>query len=186
MIQRSRKSDFFFNSSVLSIFFVLLVSECVWGLPAGDNEASGVYLSEARKYASLPDLNELTHLHAQRDVNIWASKLRAARRSGGEDRTRPRQFRNRKFDSYIDHQSPRLSATPPRESPSPFRPGASSVSAPPANDKDETRPSPSSAGPFKRLIELPLWQTSLLSAKYVLHHESDVVTYRERTFPTAR
>ena len=184
----------------ITVFFLCqaLTFIIAFALPMDDNEASGVCLSEARKYVSLPDLNDLTHLRSHhRDVNIWASKMRAARRSGGGDRSRMRQHHSTKSapldgGAHMMNHIERESAPPPptRKSISPEHQGG-----PPSdttifdvieNDIEQSRQAPPSPRPFKRLIELPLWQTSLLSAKYVLHHESDVVTYRERTFPTAR
>jgi hypothetical protein len=171
---------------------------CSQSLPTA-HESSGVYLSEARKYVSLPDLNDLNSLKLHnRDVNIWASKMRAARRSAGGERANPRPFRTNKSEpkngglaiqreSASGQEAPRSAVPPPHEPAERSRLAAGNGPAGgSSSNADAPVRSAQPAGPFQRLIELPLWQTSLLSAKYVLHHESDVVTYRERTFPTAR
>jgi hypothetical protein len=171
---------------------------CARSLPTGGHESSGVYLSEARKYVSLPDLNDLNNLKLHnRDVNIWASKMRAARRSAGGERANPRPFQKKKTETMngglpiqrelSSHEAPRSAVPPPHEPAERVHTvaGKHSPGGGSASNSASAR-SVQSPGPFQRLIELPLWQTSLLSAKYVLHHESDVVTYRERTFPTAR
>ena len=90
------------------------------------------------------------------DFDLWASRVRAMR----EDKSG-----YRKSDSNLE----RHVLLDGNEHKEPSRKEVSPLS-----------------NPFQRLIEMPLWQTSLLSAKYIMNHESDVVTYRERTFPTAR
>ncbi len=96
------------------------------------------------------------------DFDSWATKLRAMRENKA----------HRKSDSHLELQIGNPKAEPKKN----------------LKKKQLIREASTTSiqNTFQRLIELPLWQTSLLSAKYVMNHESDVVTYRERTFPTAR
>jgi hypothetical protein len=125
-------------------------------------------LRQSRRYQSLPDMADIMRNDENQrrfkewDFDSWATKLRAMRENKA----------HRKSDSHLELQigSPRAESNKNHKSKH-IKREASTTSI---------------QNTFQRLIELPLWQTSLLSAKYVMNHESDVVTYRERTFPTAR
>ncbi len=124
-------------------------------------------LAEARKYLSLPDLSVvgkpggiLTH----KAINTWASSIRTSQ-EGCDSVTigtdEPSKERAQDENSAVQSESPSPSTK--------------------SSDNFTVR-----RGPWRRLMALPLWQTSLLSWKHVLVHSNDEVTYRERTFPTAR
>ena len=147
----------------------MIIGSCM-ALPSADPLKSTVdpSLRQSRRYQSLPDMADIlkNDQKAQRlkqwDFDSWATKLRAMRENKA----------HRRSDSHLELQigSPRAETKKMK-------------------NKQQIKREPSTASiqnTFQRLIELPLWQTSLLSAKYVMNHESDVVTYRERTFPTAR
>ena len=150
-----------------------LIASC-FALPSAERFTPGAETEppSLRRYNSLPDMSQITkpsqRKSKQWDFDSWATRLRAIR----EDTAG-----YRKSDSQLERHVGALSwAEPDRNN-----------SAPPEQAQFKREVSSTSiSNPFQRLIELPLWQTSLLSAKYVMNHENDVVTYRERTFPTAR
>jgi hypothetical protein len=112
---------------------------------------------EVKRYKSMPDINEVLHgSKSKKPIDIKSWTKRRNMRDDTPGR--------RSVDSDPQNCMDKVKGIP---------------------DKSQSRAT-STTSAFRRLIELPLWQTSLLSAKYVLNHESDIVTYRERTFPTAR
>jgi hypothetical protein len=149
----------------------MLIGSCM-ALPSADpSKFSNMdsSLRQSRRHQSLPDMADIMkndqneRRFKEWDFDSWATKLRAMRENKA----------HRKSDSQLELQIGSPSTAEPKK----------------MNTKPALKREPSTASiqtTFQRLIELPLWQTSLLSAKYVMTHESDVVTYRERTFPTAR
>ena len=120
-------------------------------------------LAEARKYLSLPDLTVLGeggNVPTHKAINTWASSIRKARQATSSP--------NNNLESPVKSPNQDVDLLEPRQ-----------------HEKDICK-TPERANPWQRLMALPLWQTSLLSLKHVLVHSNDEVTYRERTFPTAR
>jgi hypothetical protein len=127
-------------------------------------------LAEARKYLSLPDLSvvgEAGGILTHKAINTWASSIRTSQE--GCDPVTIGTLANTKKQAQ-DEDAEKQS-----ELPRPSTKGSDNV------PMRRVRPNP-----WRRLMALPLWQTSLLSCKHVLVHSNDEVTYRERTFPTAR
>jgi hypothetical protein len=147
----------------------LFIVSCM-ALPSAENLSPGaVEAPNMRRYKSLPDISQITEPVKQKrwDFDSWASRLRAMREDKAGHRVSDSQIERHLGSWSENNYGNKLSKQGKPE----FKRELSVASI---------------AKPFQRLIELPLWQTSLLSAKYVMSHESDVVTYRERTFPTAR
>ncbi len=127
-------------------------------------------LAEARKYLSLPDLSvvgEAKGILTHKAINTWASSIRTSQ-EGCDPITIGTLENSKKQAQGEDTEVQSKVPTPSTKS---------SDNAPMCR----VRPNP-----WQQLMALPLWQTSLLSCKHVLVHSNDEVTYRERTFPTAR
>lgn len=124
-------------------------------------------LAEARKFLSLPDLNALGEsggIPTHKAISTWASSIREA----GQANSSPNcDFKHSEIKSKnTDGEANEILSHDTN-----------------ANSFKNHR---NRRNPWRRLMALPLWQTSLLSCKHVVVHSNDEVTYRERTFPTAR
>jgi hypothetical protein len=121
-------------------------------------------LAEARKFLSLPDLNVLGEgrgIPTHKAISTWATSIREAGQASGSQKG---AFGIDETD--VKSQTSDLQSHGTQH-----------------NNVKTRRNRPN---PWQRLMALPLWQTSLLSCKHVQVHSNDEVTYRERTFPTAR